>query len=144
MRDHALAIARAYHDAWTAGDFATAIGLLSDDLQVEVPINDYPTTNSFAAALVSFGRQVQSVVLLSDMADGNQAMLLYDMDVVGLGTMRIVEHFTVADGKIVRLRQIHDTALLGRLDVQSRRATTERVDDAQAYAAHLVIDAARE
>jgi ketosteroid isomerase-like protein len=24
--------------------------------------------------------------------------------------MRVVEHFTVADGRIVRLRQIHDTA----------------------------------
>jgi hypothetical protein len=116
MPKDALAIARAYHNSWTAGDFATAIALLSDQLQVEVPINDYPTMDSFAAALVRFGSQVKSVELLSEMAEGNQAMLLYDMQVVSLGTMRIVEHFTVADDKIVRLRQIHDTALLGRLE----------------------------
>jgi hypothetical protein len=116
MPKDALAIARAYHNGWTAGDFATAIALLSDQLQVEVPINDYPTMDSFAAALVRFGSQVKSVELLSEMAEGNQAMLLYDMQVVSLGTMRIVEHFTVADDKIVRLRQIHDTALLGRLE----------------------------
>lgn len=37
-------------------------------------------------------------------------MLLYDMNVSGLGTMRVAEHFTTSNGKIVRLRQIHDTA----------------------------------
>lgn len=34
------------------------------------------------------------------------------MEVNGLGELRIVEHFTVSDGKVVRLRQIHDTAPL--------------------------------
>jgi hypothetical protein len=101
MRNRSLAIARAYHDGWTAGNFATAIGLLSDQLEIEVPIDDYPTTDSFATALVGFGRQVKSVEVLSEMADDNQAMLLCDIDVMGLGTMRVVEHFTVADGKIV-------------------------------------------
>jgi hypothetical protein len=37
------------------------------------------------------------------------AMLLYALDAEQLGTMRIVEHFTVAHGKITRLREIHDT-----------------------------------
>ena len=39
-------------------------------------------------------------------------MLLYDMDVAGLGTLRVAEHFTVRDGKIARIRQVHDTAAL--------------------------------
>ncbi|MBA3807430.1 MAG: hypothetical protein H0X28_03405 [Solirubrobacterales bacterium] len=39
-------------------------------------------------------------------------MLLYDMDVDGLGEMRVAEHFTVAGDQITRIRQIHDTALL--------------------------------
>jgi ketosteroid isomerase-like protein len=34
------------------------------------------------------------------------------MDIEMLGTMRVAEHFTVADGKIVRVRQIHDTFAL--------------------------------
>lgn len=67
---------------------------------------------SFAAALVRFGGRVKQVEILSEMAGSDEAMLLYDMDVDGLGSMRVVEHFTVADGKIVRLRQIHDTAAL--------------------------------
>jgi ketosteroid isomerase-like protein len=107
-----LTTARLYHEAWTAKDFVRATALLRDDLAVEVPVNDYPTTASFAAALHAFGSMTRGVELLSAMSAGNEAMLLYDMDVEGLGVMRVAEHFTIRDGKIARLRQIHDTAAL--------------------------------
>jgi ketosteroid isomerase-like protein len=106
----AAAVARRYHDAWTAGDFATATGLLAGNLTVETPVNDYPTAESFAAALRSFGAMVVSVELLAAMGDGDEAMLLYDLHADRLGTLRVAEHFTAADGKITRIRQIHDTA----------------------------------
>jgi ketosteroid isomerase-like protein len=107
-----LATARAYHHAWTAKDFDRATALLADDLAVEVPVNDYPTTASFAAALQTFGSMTRSVELLSAMSAGDEAMLLYDMDVEGLGVLRVAEHFTLRNGKIARLRQIHDTTTL--------------------------------
>lgn len=50
--------------------------------------------------------------LLAAMSAGEEGMLLYEMDVQGLGTLRVAEHFTVDDGKITRIRQIHDTAAL--------------------------------
>ena len=112
MTTNTLTVVHAYHQAWTTKAFDEAIDLLSPALRVEVPINDYPTTKSFAEALVRFGGQVASVDVLSEMSAGNEAMILYDMDVEGLGPMRIVEHFTVVDEKIVRLRQVHDTATL--------------------------------
>jgi ketosteroid isomerase-like protein len=108
----ALTIARSYHDAWTGHDFAGAVALLADDLAVEVPINAYPTTDDFAEALRGFGSLVTRVDLLSQLGRDNEAMLLYDMQVQGLGALRIAEHFRVADGRIVALRQIHDTAAL--------------------------------
>lgn len=108
----ALTTARTYHDAWTGKDFAKAIELLSPELAVEVPINDYPTTESFAEALTRFGGMARRVDLLAAMGADDEAMLLYDMDVEGLGTLRVVEHFTVAGDTIVRLRQVHDTAPL--------------------------------
>lgn len=37
-------------------------------------------------------------------------MLLYDTDVDGLGDFRVAEHITVRAGRIVRVRQVHDTA----------------------------------
>ena len=108
----ALTVARTYHDAWTAKDFDRAVALLADDLAVEVPINAYPTTESFAAALRGFGSMVTDVELLSELGADGEAMLLYDMQVEGLGPMRIAEHFRVAGERIVGLRQIHDTAAL--------------------------------
>ena len=108
----ALATARAYLDAWRGHEYERAAALLSGDLEVEVPINEYPTKQSFAAALTGFGQMVERVDLLAAMGDASEAMLLYDMQVSSLGTMRIVEHFTVDDGQITRLRQIHDTAAI--------------------------------
>jgi hypothetical protein len=99
-----------YHAGWTSKRFDEAIKLLAPDLKVEVPINAYPTRESFADALASFGGMVERVGLLAEFANGSEAMLLYDMEVKGLGRMRVAEHFTVNAGKITRLRQIHDTA----------------------------------
>jgi ketosteroid isomerase-like protein len=104
------AIVRAYHDAWTAKDFAAASALLAPTLVVEVPVNDYPTAGSFAAALESFGSMVTRVDLLAAMNAGDEAMLLYDLDAGPVGTLRVAEHFTVENGKINRIRQVHDTA----------------------------------
>jgi hypothetical protein len=108
--DDSLAVVREYHRSWTTKKFEDAICFLAQDLAVEVPINDYPTTESFAKALAGFGGMVKRVVLLAEFAKDHEAMLLYDLDVDRLGTLRIAEHFTVDDGRITRIRQIHDTA----------------------------------
>jgi len=88
---------------------APAAALLADTLVVEVPVNHYPTAESFAAALAGFGSMVARVDLLAAMSAGNEAMLLYDLHAEGLGTLRIAEHFTTRGGTITRIRQIHDT-----------------------------------
>ena len=105
-------LVRRYHDAWSSRRFDEAVDLLADDLQVEVPVNDYPTRASFVQALTEFGGMVERVELLSELAGGEEAMLLYDLFVRGIGSMRIAEHFTVRDGRIWRLRQIHDTVAI--------------------------------
>jgi hypothetical protein len=106
----ALSVARRYHQGWSSRNYEQSIDLLAPTLKVEVPINDYPTAESFAQAIRGFGEMVTGIELLSEMGHDNEAMLLYDMQADGLGQLRVAEHFTVADGKIVRLRQIHDTA----------------------------------
>jgi hypothetical protein len=108
--DATLEIVRAYHQAWTSKNFRGAIRLLSPALVVEVPINEYSTKDSFSAALEGFGELVTSIDLLALMSSGDEAMLLYDLQVERLGPLRVVEHFTVSDGQITRVRQIHDTA----------------------------------
>src|SRR3712207_6825792 len=110
MENDALATARSYHEAWTGRNFDAAAALLADALEVEVPINDYPTKSSFAEAVAGFGSATKEVRVLSELGSENEAMLLYDMEVEGLGTLRVAEHFEVEEGRIARLRQIHDTA----------------------------------
>jgi SnoaL-like domain len=110
--DMTLNVVRAYHRGWSTKTFTDAVRLLAPHLKVETPINRFPTTDSFAQAVVGFGGLTKRVSLLAEFANGGEAMLLYDMEVEGLGNLRVAEHFTVADGKIVRIRQIHDTAAL--------------------------------
>jgi hypothetical protein len=105
-----LSVVRAYHRGWTTKNFDESVRLLAHDLTVEVPINDYPTKESFAKAVVAFGSIAERVAPLAELARGDEAMLLYDVEIAGIGTLRIAEHFTVANGVITRIRQIHDTA----------------------------------
>jgi hypothetical protein len=109
MPHDTAAIIRAYHDAWTTKNFGKATALLADTLKVEVPVNEYPTAESFATALTGFASMVTGVELLASMSDGDEAMLLYDLTAGPVGRLRVAEHFTVANGKIVCIRQVHDT-----------------------------------
>lgn len=103
-------VVRAYWNAFASKDFDAAIALLDSELQVEGPINEYHSAGDFGPALADFGSRVSSHELLAAMSEGNEAMLLCDLKVDQVGSMRVVEHYTVMDGKITRIRQILDTA----------------------------------
>jgi len=108
----ALDVARAYHDAWTAHDFAAARRFLAVDLETDVPINTYQGREDFAAAVANFGSLAERVDLLAEFGSGDQALLLYDMHTEPFDRVRIAEHFTVSNGLIRRIRHVHDTAAL--------------------------------
>ena len=105
-------VVRAYHDAWTSKNFEQAAMHLAPDLETDVPINTYATAEEFVEALSWFGQLVLSVDLLAEFARGDQAMLLYDVVTDPFGRLRVAEHFTVAGGRITRIRHVHDTAAL--------------------------------
>jgi limonene-1,2-epoxide hydrolase len=107
--DPTLAVVQAYFRGWTTRNYDTAAKQLLPALEVEVPVNHYPDAASFVQALTGFGNMVNHVHLVAELASGDQAVLLYDMEVQGIGTLRVAEHFTVQQGKITRLRQVHDT-----------------------------------
>jgi hypothetical protein len=107
----ALAVVRAYHHAWTTRNFQEAARQLSDALVLEVPINEYPTKAAFLRAVEMTREMTSSVDVLAELGSADEAMLLYDMQ-LPMGDLRVAEHFTVIDGQITRIRQIHDTAAL--------------------------------
>jgi hypothetical protein len=111
MTVEALAVVRAYHHAWTTRNFQEAARQLSDALVLEVPINEYPTKAAFLRAVEMTREMTSSVDVLAELGSADEAMLLYDMQ-LPMGDLRVAEHFTVIDGQITRIRQIHDTAAL--------------------------------
>ncbi len=85
-----------------------------------MPVNEYATREAFVEALADFAIHVDAVEMLSEMSSGDETMQLYDMQVEGLGTLRVVEHLTISEGLIVRVRHIHDTASIERWAQGSR------------------------
>lgn len=53
-------------------------------------------------------RRQGGIEILSELGGDGEALLLYDMQ-LPFGIMRVAEHFSVSDGRIDRIRQIHDT-----------------------------------
>jgi SnoaL-like protein len=111
VQDDALTVARAYHDAWTTRNFETAAHCLAETLVVEVPINEYPTRADFLSAVQLTREMTSAIDVLAEFGNASEALLLYDMR-LPMTELRVAEHFTVADGQITRIRQIHDTAAL--------------------------------
>lgn len=107
----ALTVARAYHRAWSTGDFDAAERHLADDLQVDVPINSYPTKADFMVAVRRTGAMTSAVRMLAELQAEAEAMLLYDLT-LPIGNLRVAEHFLVSDGRITQIRHVHDTAAL--------------------------------
>ena len=110
--DAALAVARSYHRAWTERDFAAAAALLAPGLETDVPLNTYAGKDEFVAALAGFGALVDRTEVVAEVGRGDDAIRIYDMTTAPFGTIRIAEHFTVADGLITGIRHVHDTVAL--------------------------------
>src|ERR1700753_4203570 len=106
-------IARAYHRAWTVDkDFATAAGLLAEDLRTDLPVNVYAGKEEFVEAITGFGGLIAGVEMLGAIAAGNEAVLIYDLDMPPLGVLRMAEQLTVVDGRVPSVRQVAAPATL--------------------------------
>jgi hypothetical protein len=110
--DEALAVARGYHRAWTGKQFEKAGRYLSESLRTDIPASSYETKAQFLAALTRFGQLTTDVELLAEFSNGREAMLLYDMEIEPVGTLRMAEQLVVSGGQITFIRHVNDTAPL--------------------------------
>jgi hypothetical protein len=108
----ALEVARDYHQAWTRGDLDTAASYIAADLATDVPLATYTEATDFLAGLTRFVKLVENVELLAELGSNDEAILLYDIHMAPLGTLRVAEHFTVANDRITHIRHVHDTCAL--------------------------------
>lgn len=133
----ALDVATAYYDHWRDGRFDAAANLLDEGLLVETPVNRYPRRADFVQALTVFGSLVRRTERLTALGTRDSAVLIYDMDVEDVGRLRVAEHFLVEDGRIIALRQIHDTAAVRALGYAGDVAPED-----EGLSATFVVDAA--
>jgi hypothetical protein len=111
--EETLEVARSYHRAWTTTkDFSAASNLLAESLETDLPVNTYAGKSAFVGAIRGFGESVSSVQLLSACAGPGEAVLIYELVMDRIGPLRIAEQFTVVEGKITFIRQVHDTATM--------------------------------
>ena len=108
-----LQTALSFHRAWTTThDLEAAEQLLSADLETDLPVNTYANKQEFVEAIRGFGGIVSRSTLLSQCASGDEAVLIYDLEMAPLGVLRIAELNRVVDGQITFIRHVHDTATM--------------------------------
>lgn len=98
---HALTIANAFLDAWTAADFGKAGSYLADDFVFDGPRAHYRSAADFLAGSKAFVEQLEARrTTVSAFGDDGEALLLYDLHLRNGGTMRIADRYTVSGGRI--------------------------------------------
>jgi hypothetical protein len=116
-RSSPLDVLRAYLEAWTNHDIATAAGYLAEDMTFDGPIMHATSAHAFVngpGGLAGFARNVVpgSLRMVAAFGDGTQALVMYEITTGALGTVLSAEHFTVADGKIRTERLVFDAGEL--------------------------------
>lgn len=110
--DQALAVARAFLDAWTAQDFETAGRYLADDLVFDGPIAHYRSAQEFLEGSRPFAARLRpgwsEVVAFGG---DTHALLLYDLLLVTGDTMRVADHYVVSAGRIQAEQILWDTGV---------------------------------
>lgn len=105
-----------YHNAWTAGDFATARGCLTDNLDFKGTIDTFNSADDFMAALKGFQGMLREVRVLQRHFDPSGAALLYDCDTsTPAGAIRTAEFFSISSGRINAIRLVFDPTELRKL-----------------------------
>ncbi len=97
----ALAVAAAFLDAWTAGDFDRARARLADDFVFDGPISHYRSAEEFLAGSAAFVAQIKpGWAKVCAFGDEGEALLLYDLQLRTGQPMRIADYHVVRDGRI--------------------------------------------
>jgi ketosteroid isomerase-like protein len=97
----ALAVATAFLNAWTAGDFEQARTRLADDFVYDGPIAHYRSAEEFLAGSAAFVGQIEpGWAKVCAFGDDHEALLLYDLQLRSGQPMRIADYHVVRDGRI--------------------------------------------
>ncbi|TCK20977.1 nuclear transport factor 2 family protein [Pseudonocardia endophytica] len=104
----ALAISRAYYEAWAAKDFDRAMTYLAPDVVGLTPSGRLDGAEAFRGFMEPFTRIVTATGLVAAFGDDRTSVLLYDTATVPVPDAPGAECHTVVDGRITEIRIVFD------------------------------------
>jgi limonene-1,2-epoxide hydrolase len=104
----ALETALAYHEAWSRGDFETAMKHVAQDIVCLAPTGRVEGAEAFRAFMGPFTQSVTRYELLAAFGDDTTAVVMYDTDTVLVSGAPGAECVKVVDGRITHMRIVFD------------------------------------
>ena len=102
-----------YSKALGSRDFAAARGFLADNLRFEGPIDRFDRADDYVKAIAALYGMVKGVEHQATIAEGDDVAVFYVLD-TPMARAPVAEWYTVADGKIVRIRTYFDARPFAR------------------------------
>lgn len=104
----ALAVALAYHHAWTRHNMDLAMTFVAEDIVCQAPAGRLEGADAFRGFMGPFSDILTSSRLVAAFGDATTAVVMYDTDTVPVRDAPGAECLTVRDGKITHMRIIFD------------------------------------
>jgi SnoaL-like protein len=106
-----LDVVTRYHEALGRQDFDGARRLLRHDLRFEGPFESFERADDYVAAIEKLFGVVEAIEIRHASADGDQAVVLYDMATrTPAGTQLVCEWYGTEGETIVWIRAVFDSA----------------------------------
>jgi hypothetical protein len=104
----ALAVALAYHRAWTSNNLNEALRHVADDIVCDAPSGQLRGIDQYRPFLANFVPIVKGYDIIAALGDAETAVLVYDLHTIPVSSGLTCECFTIKDGRITRNRLIFD------------------------------------
>ena len=102
-------IVERFHQAFAAKDFATARGLLHDDLDFRGPIDTFGSADDYVAAIQQLSAIVEDVRVRRVLGEDDDVCVLYDLvTATPAGTAPVAEWYRVRGDRIAAIQAYFD------------------------------------
>jgi hypothetical protein len=104
-------IVRAFHDARTSGDFASAATHLAPHFSFQSPLLTFDNPSDYLASHAGFQPLVTGLEMISELYGDGEATFVLDLHTATpVGTQRTAEHFKLENGRIGSILLIFDAS----------------------------------
>lgn len=111
-RPAAVRVALEFLDAFATKDETKLASLLDAEVVFESPRTTLTGVDAVATAIGGFAQAVLGISVIAAYGDDERAVVMYDMDLGPLGTIRASDHLIVKAGKVISDQLVFDTHVL--------------------------------